>query len=45
MRSAYYEGYGGLVLDRGYVIGFGVATVFFGLALERMMRGYVLAKR
>jgi capsular polysaccharide transport system permease protein len=45
MRSAYYEGYGGLVLDRSYVIGFAIAMIFFGLMLERMMRGYVLAKR
>jgi capsular polysaccharide transport system permease protein len=45
MRSAYYEGYGGIVLDRGYAIGFAVVTIFLGLALERMMRGYVLAKR
>jgi capsular polysaccharide transport system permease protein len=45
MRSAYYEGYGGLVLDRTYIIGFAFVTIFLGLALERMMRGYVLAKR
>ena len=45
MRSAYYEGYGGLVLDRSYVIGFSLVMIFFGLALERMMRGYLLAAR
>jgi capsular polysaccharide transport system permease protein len=45
MRSAYYEGYGGLILDRGYVIGFGMGAVFLGLLLERAMRGYLLAKR
>jgi capsular polysaccharide transport system permease protein len=45
MRSAYYEGYGGLLLDRGYVIGYAVVSIFLGLALERMMRGYILAKR
>ncbi len=45
MRSAYYEGYGGLVLDRGYVVGYAVVTIFLGLALERMLRGYILAKR
>ena len=44
-RSAYYEGYGALVLDRGYVIAFGLASVFFGLVLERAMRGHILAKR
>jgi capsular polysaccharide transport system permease protein len=45
MRSAYYEGYGGLVLDRRYVLGFAVAMIFLGLILERLMRGYVLARR
>jgi capsular polysaccharide transport system permease protein len=44
-RSAYYEGYGGLVLDRGYVIGVGLGAVFLGLVLERAMRGHLLAKR
>jgi capsular polysaccharide transport system permease protein len=44
-RSAYYEGYGGLVLDRPYVIGYAGVTIFLGLVLERMMRGYVLTKR
>jgi capsular polysaccharide transport system permease protein len=45
MRSAYYEGYGNLLLDRSYAVGFGVLTVFLGLLFERAMRGYVLAKR
>ena len=45
MRSAYYEGYGGLVLDRAYVIGFACVTIFLGLLLERAMRGHLLAKR
>ncbi|MGO8973329.1 MAG: ABC transporter permease [Steroidobacteraceae bacterium] len=45
MRSAYYEGYGSMVLDRSYVIGFGVVTVFLGLLLERAMRGHLLAYR
>jgi capsular polysaccharide transport system permease protein len=44
-RSAYYEGYGGLVLDRRYVIGVGIGGVFLGLFLERAMRGHLLAKR
>ena len=44
-RSAYYEGYGAGVLDRQYVIGFGIVMVFLGLVLERATRGYVLAKR
>lgn len=42
-RSAYYDGYGNLVLDRPYVIGFGCATIFLGLALERATRGHLLA--
>jgi capsular polysaccharide transport system permease protein len=45
MRSAYYEGYGGLVLDRGYVIGYAVVTIFLGLLLERTIRGHILAHR
>jgi capsular polysaccharide transport system permease protein len=44
-RSAYYEGYGDLVLDRPYVIGFGCVTIFLGLLLERAMRGHILAKQ
>jgi capsular polysaccharide transport system permease protein len=44
-RSAYYDGYGSLVLDRGYVIGYGIVAVFFGLLLERALRGYLLALR
>ena len=45
MRSAYYEGYGGLVLDRSYIVGFACVTIFLGLLLERAMRGHLLAKR
>lgn len=45
MRSAYYEGYGDLVLDRTYAIGVGTGAVFLGLLLERAMRGHLLAKR
>jgi capsular polysaccharide transport system permease protein len=45
MRSAYYEGYGSLVLDRSYVIEFGCVTIFCGLLLERAMRGHILALR
>jgi capsular polysaccharide transport system permease protein len=44
-RSAYYEGYGSLILDRGYTVAFGVAAIFLGLVLERITRGYVLAWR
>lgn len=45
MRSAYYEGYGDHILDRGYVIAFGIGAVFLGLLLERAMRGHLLARR
>jgi capsular polysaccharide transport system permease protein len=45
MRSAYYEGYGNIMLDRGYAIGVGVVSVFLGLVLERAMRGHLLAMR
>jgi capsular polysaccharide transport system permease protein len=45
MRSAYYEGYGDLVLDRGYVLGVAIGAIFLGLLLERAMRGYLLAKK
>jgi capsular polysaccharide transport system permease protein len=45
MRSAYYEGYGSQVLDRGYTVCFGITTLFAGLVLERAMRGHVLARR
>ena len=44
-RSAYYEGYGGSVLDRPYVIGYACVTIFLGLVLERAMRGHLLAQR
>jgi capsular polysaccharide transport system permease protein len=44
-RSAYYEGYGGLVLDRGYATAFGCVTIFLGLLLERALRGHLLAIR
>lgn len=44
-RSAYYEGYGGLVLDRTYVLGYASVTIFLGLLFERAMRGHLLAQR
>jgi capsular polysaccharide transport system permease protein len=44
-RSAYYEGYGGLILDRAYVLAFGVVSMFIGLILERALRGHLLAYR
>jgi capsular polysaccharide transport system permease protein len=45
MRSAYYEGYGDLVLDRTYVLSVAAITLFLGLLLERAMRGHLLAVR
>jgi capsular polysaccharide transport system permease protein len=45
MRSAYYEGYGDVLLDRRYVLGVGVGMLFFGLMLERAVRGHLLAAR
>jgi capsular polysaccharide transport system permease protein len=41
-RSAYYDGYGALTLDKGYVLAFGVVCLFGGLALERLVRGRLL---
>jgi capsular polysaccharide transport system permease protein len=43
MRSAYFEGYGAHILDKTYVIRWGVGTMLAGLLLERMVRGKVLA--
>ncbi len=42
MRSAYYEGYGAAILDKGYVVSFAVCTAFAGLAVERIARGRLL---
>lgn len=43
MRSAFYEGYGlGELLDKPYMLSFGVTTIFIGLAMERAMRGKIL---
>ena len=43
MRSAYYEDYGlGELLDKQYVLGFGVVSIFIGLLMERTMRGSIL---
>lgn len=42
MRSAYYEGYGAIILDRPYLISFAIVTLFIGLALERLVRGKML---
>jgi capsular polysaccharide transport system permease protein len=42
MRSAYYEGLGANILDKAYLIYFSVVTLFFGLVLERLVRGKIL---
>jgi len=42
MRSAYYDGYGSIVLDKGYLLAWGVGTTFLGLLLERLIRGRLL---
>jgi ABC-type polysaccharide/polyol phosphate export permease len=42
MRSAYYPDYGSLVLDKTYLLYWGIGTVFVGLGLERLLRGRLL---
>jgi capsular polysaccharide transport system permease protein len=42
MRSAYYEGYGAAMLDKTYLVCFGVVALFAGLAAERLLRGKAL---
>jgi non-heme chloroperoxidase len=43
MRSAFYDGYGlGELLDKRYMLGFVFSSIFFGLVLERGVRGVVL---
>jgi capsular polysaccharide transport system permease protein len=42
MRSAYYDGYGSLVLDKTYLIAWAACTIFSGFALERLIRGRLL---
>ena len=39
MRSAYYDGLGANILDKAYLLRFGAITLFFGLGLERLLRG------
>lgn len=43
MRSAYYPGYGAHILDKTYLLAWGLSTVFGGLLLERLIRGRVLS--
>ncbi|HEY8006675.1 MAG TPA: ABC transporter permease [Methylocella sp.] len=42
MRSAYYDGYGSLVLDKTYLMAWAACTIFSGFALERLIRGRLL---
>jgi len=42
MRSAYYDGYGSLVLDKEYLLLWGFGTIFGGLLLERLIRTKLL---
>ena len=42
LRSAYYEGYGYGLLDRGYLLSFSTITLFLTLVLERATRGRLL---
>lgn len=42
LRSAYYDGYGSNILDRGYLLGFATVNLFIGLVAERAIRGIVL---
>ncbi len=39
MRSAFYEGYGTLVLDKTYMVQFAIFCLLFGLIIERLFRG------
>jgi capsular polysaccharide transport system permease protein len=43
IREAYFEGYHSLILDKYYVVGVALATIFMGLLLERLLRGRILS--
>ncbi len=45
MRSAYYEGYGTLVLNKPYVLFCALSSLFCGLVIERTFRGPLLAAK
>lgn len=45
VRSSYYDGYGDQLLDRVYVIKFGLTLIFGGFLLERLMRGYLMTAK
>ncbi len=42
MRAAYYPTYSTKILDKDYLIGFGMTSLFLGLLLERLLRGKIL---
>lgn len=42
MRIAYYEGYSDRILDKEYLIGFGMTSLSLGLLMERMLRRIML---
>ena len=42
MRIAYYEGYSDRILDKEYLIGFGMTSLCLGLLMERMLRRIML---
>lgn len=42
MRSAYYPGYGSLILDKNYLLAWGFCAVFLALVIERHVRGRAL---
>jgi capsular polysaccharide transport system permease protein len=42
MRSAYYPGYGAITLDKSYILGWALYSIFAGLLLERLIRGRLL---
>jgi capsular polysaccharide transport system permease protein len=39
MRSAYYDGYGSVVIDKTYLVAVGAVSLFAGLIFERLVRG------
>jgi capsular polysaccharide transport system permease protein len=45
MRSAYYEGYGTLVLNKPYLMFCALSSLFGGLLAERVFRGPLLASK
>lgn len=42
MRVAYFEGYSDRLLDREYLLGFGLGSLFIGLTAERLSRRILL---